>query len=169
MKVRIILITFVLLHLPCAYAADFPGLEELMDKYQQQQAGLYKLTPEELAALNHWLRWYITREKAVMKNKITGIESTGSKEQDWFKSPDKKETDQKKPEKIVSQIEGEFSGWSGKTKFKLKNGQIWQQRIKRKLYYKATEPHVEIKQNIFGLYRLYLTGTPYSVGVRRIK
>ena len=40
-------------------AADaFPGIEKIMTPEEQKDAGLHKLTPAELKALNDWLRTY---------------------------------------------------------------------------------------------------------------
>ncbi len=74
------------------------------------------------------------------------------------------------PDEISSTIIGEFKGWSGKTKFKLENGQVWKQvDPTRKVVFKATNPKVTIRKGVFGSYRLKIEGLNSTVTVRRIK
>ncbi len=74
------------------------------------------------------------------------------------------------PEEIHSTIPGEFKGWSGKTVFKLENGQVWKQVDPgRKVVFKATNPKVTIKKAVFGSYRLKIEGLNSTLAVRRIK
>lgn len=70
---------------------------------------------------------------------------------------------------IESTIEGEFSGWTGKTVFHLANGQVWRQSQPGRLYHKATNPKVIIKKAAFGSYRLKVEGANARVYVKRIK
>ena len=53
---------------------------------------------------------------------------------------------------LVSAIDGNFEGWSGSTIFRLKNGQIWQQRLSGKWKYNKQSPAVRIKKNFFGYF-----------------
>ncbi|HFB64557.1 MAG TPA: hypothetical protein ENJ60_03360 [Aeromonadales bacterium] len=74
-----------------------------------------------------------------------------------------------KLEKIHSRIDGEFKGWSGKTIFKLQNGQVWKQIGEGKVFRKATNPEVTIDRGVFGGYRLHVKGLKIKVYVKRIK
>jgi len=69
---------------------------------------------------------------------------------------------------IKATIKGKFSGWSGKTIFKLSNGQVWRQRIKGNWRYRAESPSVEIKKNFMGYYVMRVDDKK-SVGVSQIK
>jgi len=73
------------------------------------------------------------------------------------------------PEQITSSIVGKFNGWSGKTKFTLANGQIWQQTNPGKMVFKATAPAVTISKGVFGSYRMAVAGLNKRVSVQRIK
>jgi hypothetical protein len=74
------------------------------------------------------------------------------------------------PDEIQSMIEGEFTGWTGKTVFKLQNGQVWKQvDPSRKVVFKATNPKVSIRKAVFGSYRLKVEGLNSTVTVRRVK
>lgn len=130
-------------------AEPFQGIEKLMDPAQFKQAGLHKLTAEELETLNQWLSGYADAADDSAAGGQTAVAAV--------------------PERIVSHIDGPFSGWDGKTVFRLKNGQVWRQRIRGKLSYRAANPKVEINRNFLGFYMLRLVDTPYEVGVTRIK
>lgn len=69
---------------------------------------------------------------------------------------------------IKTTIDGKFSGWSGKTTFKLSNGQVWQQRLSGRWRFEAESPSVEIKKNVFGYYVMRVADKK-AVGVSRIK
>jgi len=74
------------------------------------------------------------------------------------------------PDEIHSIIVGEFTGWSGKTKFTLQNGQVWKQADPtRKVVFKATNPKVTIRKAVFGSYRLKIEGLNSTLSVRRVK
>ena len=77
------------------------------------------------------------------------------------------------PEKAAYQlhaiIEEPFRGWSGKTKFKLDNGQIWQQRVSGRYTYSGDDTRVVISVNGFGFYEMELLAAGRSVGVKRIQ
>ncbi len=72
-------------------------------------------------------------------------------------------------QEIRSRINGEFTGWSGKTIFKLNNGQVWQQSAAGRVYHKATDPVVTIRKGIFGSFRLKIEGLNTRISVKRIK
>lgn len=63
---------------------------------------------------------------------------------------------------IESQIEGEFKGWEGETKYKLLNGQQWQQNEYTYEYKYAYQPEVVI-YNAGGSYVMSVEGTRVSV------
>jgi len=148
-------------------AEPFPGVEKLMTPEQLKSTGLEKLTPEELKFLNEWLRNYSagTAETAKVEAKAAAKAEARA---EVVKEVREQEKDAKQAERIVSQIQGEFRGWNGKTMFPLKNGQVWQQRSSGQLFHKAVEPKVEITKNLLGYYVMHIIGTSYSVGVKRV-
>jgi hypothetical protein len=81
-------------------------IRQIMTAAEFNRAGLQKLTPEEVDALNEWLYQYSLR---LLVNTAEPIAPTGNA--------------------IESYIEGEFEGRDGETVFKLDNGQIWQQAL----------------------------------------
>jgi hypothetical protein len=73
------------------------------------------------------------------------------------------------PDEIRSRFDGEFTGWSGNTLFRLENGQVWKQAQSGRSSYRATRPQVTIKRTALGGYRLLVEGDDQSVRVERVK
>jgi hypothetical protein len=71
--------------------------------------------------------------------------------------------------KIQSRYRGEFTGWSGKTIFRLENGQVWQQIESGRMSWKATNPMITINRGFMGSYQLSVEGVNKKVRVKRIE
>ena len=108
------------------------------------QAGLNKLTPEERARLDEFIRGYVSSssQKAVTEAVDKAVE-------------------QKKgaaPEVIQTNIVGPFRGYHGRDRFSLANGQVWAQAQQvTRLYPPVDSPPVLIIKDRFG-YRMYIAG-----------
>ncbi len=73
-------------------------------------------------------------------------------------------------DEIHSTILGDFNGWTGKTIFKLANGQVWKQSQSGIMATKKKKNHpVTIKKGVFGSFRLKVEGLNSSINVKRIK
>lgn len=129
---------------------DFPGIENLMTAAQFSAAGLDGLTAEQLAELNHWLTSYTANEAPQIAKISKSVKKAATAT-------------------IASHIDGEFRGWTGDTVFRLKNGQVWRQRIGGRYWYKAKDPAVQISKNMLGFYQLKVMATGRSVGVSRVR
>jgi hypothetical protein len=71
---------------------------------------------------------------------------------------------------ITAMIRGAFTGWSGKTKFVLDNGQVWKQADKNSSFYvKLENPTVTIEKGALGTYYLKVNGYAKRVRVKRTK
>lgn len=70
---------------------------------------------------------------------------------------------------IRSRYVGEFTGWDGKTVFRLENGQVWQQIQSGRMSWKATNPMITIKRGFMGSYVLRVEGVNKTVRVKRIE
>ncbi|NCT69149.1 MAG: hypothetical protein GXC76_16090 [Rhodanobacteraceae bacterium] len=131
-----------------------PTLEERMSQAEFHAAGLDKLSPEELAQLNAWLHAH------------GGATATprGSHGKPLFYPDDADRAP------VNAHIAGTFTGWRGKTVFRLDNGQEWQQAESGS--YNAgefTNPGVTIKPMILGSWLMSVQGCGCSVRVQRIK
>ncbi len=139
-------------------AQSFSSLEERMSAQEFRAAGLDKLTPEELAALNAWLQ-----------NRTAGTAPSAyarpAAEEDRIGFRDTYDGTG-----VVSRIAGEFTGWDGKTKFTLENGQVWEQAESSSLKgVRLDSPAVTIEPAFMGSWLLKVEGYNKTVRVRRIK
>lgn len=138
------------------HAAGFSSLEERMSQSEFHAAGLDKLGPDELKALNDWLRTH----NAVVTTVIT---TTPSGEPVFYPRDSDRET-------IESNIDGKFSGWGGKTTIKLENGQEWAQAESGSLACGSSDhPKVKIKPMLVGSWLAYVSSCSDSVRVNRVK
>ncbi len=133
-----------------AETGKFPGVKNLMTEEEYRQSGLDKLSDEERAALNAWLIRYTAFEAEVIKESVEEVK------EETFKP-------------VTTRIVGEFNGWSGKTVFRLENGQVWRQRLSGNYRYQATNPEVEVYRNWMGYYWLKIVETGKAVPVNRAK
>lgn len=73
------------------------------------------------------------------------------------------------PDLIRSRIDGAFKGWrNNKTRFRLENGEIWEQRQSSTYITKLDSPEVVIKKTRFG-YTMEVPEIGRSVHVKRIR
>jgi len=179
-KMKKLLIAFLaLLYCVSLSAAEgFSSVEEQMTGNEFSAAGLDKLTPEELKALNQWIR---ARSLATLATSPASVAATsavtgntGASSADETAGVDRrgfrseKEDEDRTP--ITSRIVGKFSGWDGQTVFKLENGMIWEQADKDKFFIREVEnPVAVIEPGIFGTWRLHIEGFNSECRVERIQ
>jgi hypothetical protein len=150
-----------------AYAADsFSTLEERMSGKEFKETGLGKLTTEELATLNEWLRRHSV---ATLENASASSSASAGASEDtrgFYKQSKYAMMDKV----IHSTIEGTFSGWSGKgTLFKLSNGMVWQQDEKDTFYVEPVEnPEITITKSMLGRWYLKMVEHDSKVRVKRV-
>ena len=149
-RLRFLLVALVL-STACAYAqtSDFPGVQKAMSPDAFEQAGLSKLSPEERARLDEFIRGYAaaTSEKAATAAVDEAAKSGKVKRNE--------------PEVIQSSIVGTFRGYDGRTTFTLENGTVWKQSQQVSRAYPAIEspPVLIIKgTSMLAGYRMYIAG-----------
>jgi hypothetical protein len=136
--------------------ADFTGLQQNMTPQEFQDAGLNKLTPDELAALNAWLT-------SKMKQREAAVATAPRVERGGFLQPGDSGP-------VQSRILGEFHGWRGHTHFALENGQVWVQADDSELEgVNITDPEVTITEGLMGDWKLKVKGYNSFVKVKRVK
>jgi hypothetical protein len=142
-------------------------IKELMTDQEFKQFGLNKLSPEELEALSAWLDGRIDLEK---KKIVAEIIPEG---EDRFGATEKiqRNVERIRPEQkqITSRILGRFRGWSGGTRFKLENGQVWRQVERGKFVVNVEDPTVIIRKGFLGTYFLNVEGYGTRVKVKRVE
>ena len=101
------------LSVPAFAAEGFASLEEQMTGKEFTAAGLQKLSPAELDALNEWIRAHSVATLDAPKAGAYSAAPGGEIDERGFEVRDMKM--ERKP--IQSRIKGNFTGWDGKTVF----------------------------------------------------
>ncbi len=150
-------------------AEEFSSLEERMSAAEFRASGLEKLSAEELAALNAWLRG-----QRSLTPTTTGTTRTAA-----VASPQSvAETDRRglrsgvrHDDVIESRIPGNFRGWNGtKSTFELENGMVWQSTDPAaKLSVNLQNPVVRITPGFMDAWFLQVEGYNAKIRVRRLK
>ena len=152
----------------------FSTLEERMTGKEFKETGLHKLSEEELAALNAWLR---ARSVATLENARAPAAGAGTaagamasgEDARGFEQRESRERDRDRTP-IVSQIDGAFSGWDGSTTFRLKNGMVWRQAEADTFHIREVQdPQVTIEPGAFGTWKLSVEGYGSDVKVKRVE
>jgi hypothetical protein len=135
---------FVPLDFARAQSPEFPGVEKAMKPEDYEAAGLQKLSAEERARLNEFIRNYVSSSS---QQAVTAAVDSAVKARKA--AP---------PDVIQSRIVGPFTGYKGNTTFTLENGQIWAQSQRDSMYFpKVDSPPVLIVKGTLG-YRMYIAG-----------
>jgi hypothetical protein len=147
----LLIILSVTLGLPALAAERSPDVRTLMTPEDFSAAGLDKLSESERAHLSEWLAHY---RQGVLKGP----------------APPKTPEERAEERKIVIEAEviPAFRGWSGKTVFRLDNGQVWKQRLPDRFRYSGDDSAVTIRRNALGYYQMEHVATGRLIGVKRI-
>jgi hypothetical protein len=132
-----------------AQTAKFPGVQKAMSSAEFEQAGLGKLTADERAALDRFIRGYVATSS---EEAASAAVDQATKEGKVVRS---------EPEVIQSAIVGTFRGYDGRASFTLENGQVWRQSQQvARSYPPINSPPVLIikKPGPLSGYRMYIAG-----------
>lgn len=142
-----------------AIAKEFSSVEEQMSSREFKAAGLDKLSPEELAALNAWIR-------TNQPGSGSGVPYNRAQD-DLIRIGFE---DSQARELITSNIIGEFKGFASGTTIKLENGQSWRVESGELDGIGAmTNPKVTIRPGLLGGWRMQVDGYNSVAKVKRIK
>lgn len=158
-----------------AFSAPLPAQQSATADLQQQMtesefkaAGLDKLSPAELSALNAWLQRKVSAETAVAVEQVReqakeeGRKEVVDKNRGFFHFGS--------TDPIDSSIAGEFSGFAKGKRYTLENGQVWQQTDDARLAgIRRTGPKVSIKPGLMGVWYLRIDGFNTAAKVQRIE
>ncbi len=118
------------------------SIQQMMTPEEFKAAGLSKLSPDELQKLDAWLQGYrqVTEQKA--EKKATARAS------------------RTKMDLIVSRVDGQFNGLTGRTIIRLEDGTVWKQANADDRYRpKVTDhPAAAVIHGVFG-YKMQVEGT----------
>lgn len=141
--------------------ADNVSLRDLMTPEQFRAAGLKKLSPDELASLERFLKGY--RDETVQT-----VTQTVTKQAEERVAPSGKRDQAADRGVIESHIKGDFDGLKGRTRMVLDNGSIWQQSDSQlKFNAHLTNPEVVLVRSIFG-YRMFIVGISRPFYVKQV-
>jgi hypothetical protein len=128
---------------PISHASEQPTLQERMTSDEFRAAELDKLSPEALKRLNDWLAAHPTTVTKVV---------TASNKPVFYPNDAARE-------RIESRIDGVFTGWTGKTVFKLQNGQEWTQVESGRFDGgKLHNPKVKLEPTMSGGWLMFVSG-----------
>ncbi len=143
-------------------------LQQQMSPAEFKAAGLDKLSPAELTALNGWLQGKVaavaadTREQVREQAREEGRQEVIVKNRGFF--------DFGSNEPITSTLQGEFRGFGKARRFVLANGQEWEQSDDTMLSgVRKTNPAVSISPGLLGVWYLRVDGVNTRAKVRRTK
>lgn len=144
------------------HAQTFSSLEERMSEAEFKAAGLDKLAPEELEALNEWLRRR-GQATAPAAPPVGGAPLAAVEDRRGFSSLDGSY------DAIVSRIRGEFTGWRGSgDEITLENGMVWKTTDPAsRLAVKLTNPVATVTPGVLNAWFLKVEG--YSTRVRVVR
>jgi hypothetical protein len=149
----------------------FSTLEERMTGQEFREAGLHKLSDDELAALNRWIQQRSLTLEEYRGDEIADRAEPTRKESSGDAAEDRRGfADSSERSTIRSRIAGNFSGWRGDTEFELENGMVWRQAESGEFAVSEMEnPEVEIRPRLLGTWRLSVEGYNSTVRVERIR
>jgi hypothetical protein len=140
--------------------SDQRPIEQRMTPEQFRAAGLDKLSPDELAALNAWLRGTLQAETA----------RAAAQAEQQVKDVNRGFFDFGSADPIVARLVGEFRGFEKGQRYTLDNGQVWEQTERARLAgVKLTNPEVAITPGVLGVWWMKVGNYNTRAKVRRIK
>ena len=153
---------------PAAHAAKGDFFKALTPE-ESKSAGLGKLAPEELTRLEALVERYrlgqVTVAVAQKAAETRSAEPAKPKKlvPDWVDALITLQHTDDKPEgaeSLETSLTGNFSGWSGRSTFRLENGQLWAQANRDSYLYSPTlhSPKVKIYPASFGTFWLEIEG-----------
>lgn len=153
------------------HAQDIPDIEELMTPDELRATGVNDLSNAEKRALNEWLQRFRDGEinAAIEEAVAEAPVSTDTENRVIRTEPEDVYPPPRESQEINSRIAGEFSGWEGRTRFTLENGQVWEQRRSSRWKVSLQSPEVRLYQNFLGAWEMEIVDEDRTIGVRRIR
>jgi hypothetical protein len=177
------------LWMPATASADtnFQPLEQAMTKEERSRSGIESLTAEQRKFLNNWLQQRYRpdttnmREEAGSSDDTTAQLSAKASEEKVIEAEVERRVAQelatrKQPVKAATSngpfeatLVGDFTGWRGKTVFRLDNGQIWRQRSSSQYRHRGSDQRVKFDKNWMGGWEMTVVSSGKSVLVSKVR
>lgn len=144
---------------PLAGAADFSSLEERMSGDEFSAAGLDQLTPDQLARLNAWLRGQWPAAPVAATPYPAQADTRGLSQVSASRDA------------IVSQYDGEFTGWNAGSIIRLKNGMVWETdgSAQPLAIRGVNDPTIIIEPAMLGTWLMRVEGYNATARVKRVQ
>lgn len=163
-------LAFVLTAGAATAANSFPGIESIMTLEEFHNAGLDKLSPEQLAVLNTAItRHFDGTVKTEVAKQADDIRKTAAEEERRsilarFGLP---VIDLEQQWKNDPALEATVTGWVGGNSFKLDNGQVWEGV--EPITYELKGKSIRILPRPGGQFSLEIEGKNTTIRIRRVK
>ncbi|MCU0755204.1 MAG: hypothetical protein MUE46_08790 [Xanthomonadales bacterium] len=168
------------LALPLA-AAEFRGLEREMSPEDRARTGVDRLSTEQRAALDAWLQQRLAAAAPAMPASAPSDAPAASPADAAQSATVAARVALNDPSQIgfahysgerveyTTRISGRFHGWTGRTLFRLDNGQVWQQSESGSYELTLDNPEVRMRPKALGSWMLVLKYNNRGVRVRRVE
>ena len=181
--------SFMMIFNGAALASESDNIESVMSAEERLKSGVDTLTAEQRQFLNNWLKENYDRRIESVVTRTTEDEQNASTEQPAkleatpeaieaevdrrvaAKLADKRESEKtKQPDSAFeARLTGDFTGWTGKTIFKLDNGQVWRQRSSANYRHRGSDRRVTFKKNWMGGWEMTVVSSGKTVLVRKVQ
>ena len=183
---------FVLLSLCTATssiaASTFESLDKAMTADERIKSGIDSLNAEQREFLNSWLKARYGEpaqveasepDTAIVRTPATSV-TTEADAQAIETEVERRvaaklaatQTGKDNPKNdmpLEARLVGDFKGWTGKTVFRLDNGQVWRQRSASTYRHKGSDMRVRFEQNWMGGWEMEVLSTGKSVLVKKMR
>ena len=160
----------------------------MMSPEERQKSGVDTLTAEQRQFLSEWLLENYARNPAkVVSSPATAPDTSPQQAASNEATADTIEAEidrrvaarladnrasEKKPandSSFEARLTGNFTGWSGKTVFRLDDGQVWRQRSAANYRHRGTDMRVKFKKNWMGGWEMTVVSSGKTVLVSKVK
>ncbi|MFL2492480.1 MAG: hypothetical protein ACJ0RF_08765 [Luminiphilus sp.] len=181
-------VTSSMMTFPLGAQAEPGGLKDMMSPEERQKSGVDTLTAEQRQFLSEWLLENYTRNPAkVVSSPATAPDTSPQQAASNEATADTIEAEidrrvaarladnrasEKKPasdSSFEARLTGNFTGWSGKTVFRLDDGQVWRQRSAANYRHRGTDMRVKFKKNWMGGWEMTVVSSGKTVLVSKVK
>ena len=181
--------SFMMIFTGLALASESDNIESAMSAEERVKSGVDTLTAEQRQFLNNWLKENYDRRTESVVTRTTPDEQSASTEQPTkleatpeaivaevdrrvaAKLADKRESEKTKQSdsNFEARLTSDFTGWTGKTIFKLDNGQVWRQRSSANYRHRGSDTRVKFKKNWMGGWEMTVVSSGKTVLVRKVQ
>ena len=181
--------SFIMIFTGLALASESDNIESAMSAEERVKSGVDTLTAEQRQFLYNWLKENYDRRTESVVTSTTPDEQSASTEQPAkleatpeaieaevdrrvaAKLADKRESEKTKQSDsdFEARLTSDFTGWTGKTIFKLDNGQVWRQRSSANYRHRESDTRVKFKKNWMGGWEMTVVSSGKTVLVREVQ